>query len=611
MIASAQPTTGDGGDAAPAEAENPIPADAPSTGALLWRLIRRARGYGWIITALFALGFVVSGIRYARAWMIQPAYDEVVTPFLGGTPVLFEAGSLAFNLAIAYAITIVIQPAAVFFRSYSAHWVVASVRRDLDQDIARRLLAAPLRTHRSGTSGDFLARALTDAQLACQAVLLVFNEVILNSQLVLMGFVALVLTSWPLSLLTLLGLPVLLGVLSFFGKRVEKQSKRRQETQGDLSQRLLAILSGIKVIKAFQGQDVEASAYETQTGKYFRRHMKVVWNGVAARAVGELVNPTLALIVIGVGLWAVLDGRLTLGVLMQFGACLGIIYKPLKTLIQHYPKIIEASAGARRVFQILDLEDEPADRPDARVMEGLGHRLAFRDVHFDYGGAPILQGIDLEIAPGEVVAFVGRTGTGKSTLMDLALRFHDPTRGAIEIDGINLRDYARRSFLDQVAVVTQEPFLFDVSVAENIRYGRRDASDDEIRAAARAASAHEFVQELPDGYDTTVGEFGLRLSGGQRQRLTIARAILADPAILIFDEATSALDAQTEAAVQEAIESLRGERTIFLVAHRLSTIRRADRIVVLDGGRIVQTGTHEELAANPGVYRDLIGAQAA
>jgi len=600
----------DSKESSPSEPD-PGSADAPSTGALLWRLLRRARAYRLVIVALFLLGGVVAGVRYGRAWLIRPSLDEVVVPFSTGTVEASEVGSVALTLALVYSVTYVIQPFAVFFRSYSAQWIVASVRRDLDRDIARRLLAAPLRAHRSGTSGDFLARALTDAQLACQAVLLVFNEVILNSQLVLLGFVALVVTSWPLTLLTLLGMPILLVVLSYFGKRVETQSQRRQETQGDLSQRLLAILSGIKVIKAFQGQAVEESAYTVQTGKYFRRHMKVVWNNVASRAVGEFVNPLIACLVLGVGLWAVLDERLSLGVLFQFGACLGIIYKPLKTLIQHYPKIIEASAGARRVFQVLDLEDEPPDAPDARPMEGLRHRIVFRDVHFDYGGDPVLRGIDLEVAPGEVVAFVGRTGTGKSTLMDLALRFHDPTRGAIEIDGIDLRSYARRSFLDHVAVVSQEPFLFDVSVAENIRYGRRDATDDEIRAAARAASADEFVRALPEGYATTVGEFGLRLSGGQRQRLTIARAILADPAILIFDEATSALDAKTEAAVQEAIESLRGERTIFLVAHRLSTIRRADRIVVLEDGRIVQSGTHDELAGQPGVYRDLIGAQAA
>jgi ABC-type multidrug transport system fused ATPase/permease subunit len=254
------------------------------------------------------------------------------------------------------------------------------------------------------------------------------------------------------------------------------------------------------------------------------------------------------------------------------------------------------------------MEEDVPDRPNAKEMRGLTRGIRFRDVHFDYGQGPILQGIDLEVKPGEVVAIVGRTGTGKSTLMDLLLRFHDPTKGSIEVDGVDLRDLKRKSFLAHVAVVTQEPFLFDVSILENIRYGKPQATMDEVRTAAAAASADEFIDELPQGYDTPVGEFGLRLSGGQRQRITIARAILADPAILVFDEATSSLDAKTERAVQLAIESLRGERTIFLVAHRLTTIRHADRIVVLDEGRIVDVGDHETLLSRPGIYRELIGA---
>ena len=595
------------------DATEVVAADRPNaltTAGVLWRLFARAGGQWPAITALVFFGVVVAVVRYGRAIITQPVVDEVGMPMLVERVPFEEVAEIAIPLAILYGISVVVQPIAVFLRSYSAHWVVASVRRELDRAIARHLIAAPLRVHRGGTSGDFLARALTDSQLACRAVLLFYNEVILNSQLVLLGFASLVWTSWQLTLLTLVGMPILLFVLGYFGKRIEAQSQRRQETQGDLSQRLLAILSGIKVIKAFQGQAVEEEAYTVQTGKFLRRHMKVIWNGVAARAVGEFVNPLVAILALGTGFWLIVTDRgMSLGVLMQFGLCLGVTYKPLKTLIQHYPKIIESAASARRVFAVLDLEDEPEDAPNAREMTGLRYNIVFRNVHFDYGGEPVLAGIDLVVEPGEVIAIVGRTGTGKSTLMDLVLRFHDPTRGAIEIDGVDLRDYQRRSFLDHIAVVSQEPFLFDVSVAENIRYGRPEASDEEVRAAAVAASADEFVNALPDRYDTEVGEFGLRLSGGQRQRLTIARAILADPAILVFDEATSALDARTEAAVQEAIESLRGERTIFLVAHRLSTIRRADRIVVLDGARIAQLGTHEELSAQTGVYRELIGAQ--
>ncbi len=600
---------------------------------------------------VFAAGLAITFVRYLRAYLFKPLMDDVLVPasseqvsFALVRPVLVELGVLL-------GLTLVVLPIAVFVRSYGAQWIVARVRQDIDRAVAARFLAAPLRLHRAGSSGDFMARALTDAQLACNAVSVAYNEVLINVQMVVGGAIALFLSSWQLATLSLIAMPPFFLVLSFFGRRIERQSHRRQETQGDLSQRLLAILSGIKVIKAFQGQALEAEAFAVETGKYFRRHMKVIWNGVLAKATGELMNPTIGFLVIGFGVWLLLQDMwgMTIGTLTEFSMILVTVYKPIKALTQSFPRMVESAGGARRLFAVLDLAGEPPDRPGARPMRGLEREIRLRDVSYAYepayepadepaneqadeaaprdaferaatqaGDGPdetrdrrwVLRGIDLHVARGEVVAIVGRTGTGKSTLVDLVLRFDDPTRGGIEIDGVDLRDLERASFLDHVAVVTQEPFLFDASIAENIRYGRRDASDEEIRAAARAASADEFIQQLPDGYDTPVGEFGLRLSGGQRQRLTIARAILADPDILVFDEATSALDAQTERAVQHAIESLRGERTIFLVAHRLSTIRHADRIVVLDEGRIVQEGDHEALMREPGLYRELIGIQA-
>ena len=579
----------------------------------LSRLLVRSFRYRGMIAFVFLVGVAVSGFRYLRAYLLRPLMDELVVPWIKGVTPLSGMGPRAEELALLMGLTMIGLPIAVFLRSYWSHWVVACVRRDIDRDVAERFLAAPLAAHRDGRSGDFLSRALTDARLTSDSVLLLYNEVLINLQLVIGGAIALFLTSWQLTLLTLTSLPILAGFLGYFGRRVRKQSNRRQETQGDLAQRLLAILSGIKVIKAFQGQDLEEQAYATETGRYFKRHMKVVWNGLIARAVSEVVNPLIAISVLGLGVWLLMNERwgITIGILSQFAASLIVVYKPLKILVNDYPKVMEALAPTERLFRVLDMSREPADPPGARTMTGLSHRIRFRDVQFDYGAGPVLRGIDLEIEPGEVVAIVGRSGAGKSTLVDLLLRFHDPSSGVLEIDGVDLRDYARQSFLDHVAVVTQEPFLFDVSVRDNIRYGRKDATDAEVEEAAIAASAHEFIASLPEGYETEVGEFGLRLSGGQRQRLTIARAILADPAILVFDEATSALDARTEATVQAAIESLRGERTIVLVAHRLSTIRYADRIVVLDEGRVAQTGSHDELIAQPGLYRDLIGSQAA
>jgi len=598
------------------------PANEPDAAARVapphpkpWPLLRRMLGLSWVywksILGIFLLGWVISFVHYLRAYLFKPMLDDVLIPSAAGG-VRFElVQPILGEIALLLGITLVVQPIAVFFRSYGAHWTIASVRRDVDQTVAGKLLAAPLRVHRAGSSGDFLARAMTDVQLACQSVGIIYNEFLVNVQRVIGGAVALFLASWPLALCSLIAMPPFLLALSYFGRRIQRQSHRRQETQGDLSQRLLSILSGIKVIKAFQGQELEESAFSIETGKYFRRHMKVVWNAVLSKATSELLNPILGFSIIGFGVWLMINEMwgITIGTLVQVAMIMVMVYKPIKALSTSFPKIMESTGGAARLFTLLDMDEEPADRPDARAMTGLAHHIHFKDVYFDYGDEPVLCGIDLEVRAGEVIALVGRSGTGKSTLVDLVLRFHDPTRGSIEIDGVDLRDIQRQSFLDHVAVVTQEPFLFDETVFENIRYGRPDATAAEVHAAAEAASAAEFIDELPEGYDTPVGEFGLRLSGGQRQRLTIARAILANPAILVFDEATSALDAKTERAVQAAIESLRGERTIFLVAHRLSTIRHADRIVVLDQGRIAEIGNHESLMSQPGIYHELIGIQ--
>ena len=576
----------------------------------LMRMLRLSFRYRTAILATLVFAGLFAASRYLKTWMLKPLLDEVILPanqagfdFSAISPRLYELGTIL-------GATLLLTPPVMFLRLYLANWVVARVRQDVDQQVARKFLSAPLRLHRGEASGEFLSRALTDAHLACRALEVLYKDVLEDFMLLVGGGVAMVFLSWQLSLLSMVTMPFLLVVLGYFGNRIQKKTQRRQETQSDLSQRLIGILSGIKVIKAFQGQDLELEAFGRETLTYFRRHMKVIFHRAMAKTTSEAVNQILGAAIVGAGAFFVLRGMfdLTAGTLAAFAMVMIQIYKPIKSLTISYTTIMESNAGAQRLFEVFDMEEEVPDRPNAKEMRGLTRGIRFRDVHFDYGQGTILQGIDLEVKPGEVIAVVGRTGTGKSTLMDLLLRFHDPTQGSIEIDGVDLRDLKRQSFLDHVAVVTQEPFLFDVSILENIRYGKPEASFEEVRTAAAAASADEFIDELPQGYETPVGEFGLRLSGGQRQRITIARAILADPAILVFDEATSSLDAKTERAVQLAIESLRGQRTIFLVAHRLTTIRHADRIVVLDQGRIVDVGDHETLLSRPGIYRELIGA---
>jgi subfamily B ATP-binding cassette protein MsbA len=597
------------------ENPNALPSVSSATAARdagsssIRRLIRMSLIHWRQLAAVLVLTIAFTASRFIRAWIFKPLLDEILVPAANGTLEIAAVEGRVWQIGLLVGGTLIVTPIAMFYRTYLAHWVVSKVRKHIDLEVARKFLNAPLRVHRRGSSGDLLSRALTDARLACESLIFIYRDVGNSVIMLIGGLITMFATSWQLALLSMTTVLPSLFILRFFGRRIQKQTRRRQETQGDLSQRLIAILSGIKVIKAFRGHHAEITAFEIETEKFFKRHMKMIKNRVMAKSSTEALNQLLGTAILGVGAVMTFQGlwEITIGTLATFALILVTIYKPIKTLTMSYTNIVEASVSGDRLFQVLDMPEDPPDRPDARPMIGLSQGIRFRDLHFDYGEGPILRGIDLEVRSGEVIAIVGRTGTGKSTLMDLLLRFHDPTSGSIEIDGIDLRDLQRDSFLDHVAVVTQEPFLFDETISENIRYGRHGASDEEVREAAKAASAHTFISELPEGYETAVGEFGLRLSGGQRQRITIARSILCNPAILVFDEATSALDAKTERAVQVAIDALRGERTIFIVAHRLTTIRHADRIVVLDAGRVAEVGDHETLMNRTGIYRELVG----
>jgi ABC-type multidrug transport system fused ATPase/permease subunit len=330
-----------------------------------------------------------------------------------------------------------------------------------------------------------------------------------------------------------------------------------------------------------------------------------------SRSMVELLNQTMTFgaLLVGIavmGLW-----NISIGDLVAFALLSSQAYRPVKKLARNWNSLMEAEASAERFFAVMDTPVHVRDARDAVAIGPVSRSVAMRGVWFSYDGVePVLRDVSFEARAGEVVALVGPTGAGKTTLADLLLRFYDPDRGRIEIDGIDLRSITRDSLLAQMAVVTQEPFLFDGTIRENLRYARPDATEDEVRAAAVAAHVDEFVRDLPKGYDTEVGTTGVRLSGGQRQRVTIGRAILKDPSILILDEATSSLDSKSEKLVQEAIDSLLGgQRTVFVIAHRLSTIRRADRILVLEGGRITQHGSHADLMARGGLYRELVELQ--
>ena len=635
---------------------------------------RRMGGYSkpylWLIGIALVCSLIFAGGRYGRALLMKPLLDDVLMPFqavssetrdwlpdlgfgsssdietpsphthapepgLAGTPsgsnsiasteasaaekriqehdakVMARVGA-DFAWIVQLSLVIVIAlPLALYARTYLLAYAMGRVSVDIQRSLAQKLLVLPLSHHHEARGGDTLTRALSDSEASRQGIELFYFDFLQAAIMITFGIASLLYISWQLTLVSLIVIPVIVGILAFFGRKIHTKSRRRQEQHAEVVHRLLSILSGIKVIKAFRGEELENRAFTREAEKFFRRNLKVEKHRAIATSLVETLNAGVAIGMIVLGSLMVIQGRwgLTSGDVAAFALALATTYQPIKRISRDWTLLNQYVASAERFFALLDTAPETPDTEDAIELGAIRQGIRFTDVNYSYGREPVLRGVSLEVQPGEVVAIVGHTGGGKSTLVDLLLRFFDVDSGSISIDGTDLRKIKRRSLMDRIAIVSQEPFLFDTSILENIHYGRPDASIEDVYRAAEAAHVDEFVDQLPDRYETQVGEFGVHLSGGQRQRVTIARALLKDPSILVCDEATSALDARTERTVHEAIERLRGRRTVFVVAHRLSTIRSADRIIVLENGRVSQNGTHDELMKVRGYYRELVSLQ--
>jgi subfamily B ATP-binding cassette protein MsbA len=605
----------------------------PSSTRILARLLGYARPYLAFValTVVFSLAYA-GGLTW-RVSLIRPLLDDVAVPSLNLRSLEETLGQAAavdpeqqardrhelseriertwHHILLAAVVLVLGMPLVHWVRDYTGEWVMTRMLADMQSALGTSFLQRPLARHVSESRGDAVSRTLWDTLLANRAQSLVFGEAIQDVAIVVVSLVGMFVVNWQLGVVMIAVGPPIALVLSVSGRRIRRASLQRQEQMSEVTQRLMRILSGIKVIRAFGGEGLEARAFTTEALRLFRRAMRVTRQRVMSRSLVELLSQAGFVSLLLVGVWAVIGNlwSLTVGALAAFLGLSAMLYRPMKNLVRLYTAVQDALPAAERMFEVLDERGEPADAADAVSVDRMRSGLAFRDVWFSYGREPVLCGVDLEIAAGEVVALVGRTGAGKTTLVDLIPRFYDPERGRVELDGIDLRRIRRASLRERIAVVTQDAFLFDTTIAENIRYGRPDASFEEVVEAARAAHAHEFIDRLPEGYETEVGEIGNRLSGGQRQRITIARALLRNPDVLVFDEATSALDATSERLVQDAMGALMKGRTVVLIAHRLSTLRIAHRIAVLDGGRIALTGTHDELYRGNALYRELADLQ--
>lgn len=549
-----------------------------------------------IVACLCAAG--VAGMSGLYAWLVQPVLDEI---FIAKDQLLL----LVLPLVILGAATLkgLFSYGQAYLMSYVGYRVVAEVR----QQLFGHFLRMSLPFHRKHSSGRLVARVINDVNEMANAIPNVIRDLFQQ------GLTLLVLTgvafyqNWRLATALLVVMPVSIYAIVKIGRRLRKLAVRGQESMGDMASTLKEAFAGIRLVKAYGGEQVEQQRFAKGNAAYVRAFTK-------SGQLSALTSPLLEVIGIGgiafiiwYGGFSVIDGQMKPGEFFSFLAAMFLAYAPLKKLASANVLVQRAIAAANRVFEMLDMEHEFVRDRGRATLPDISRSLEFQNVSFRYEGSddPAIERINLTVKFGEVIALVGKSGSGKSTLMSLVPRFYDPSEGRILIDGMDLKEVTLTSLRAQIAIVSQETVLFDESVRANIAYGRPDASEEEIVQAAQAGYAWEFIEELPDGLATLIGENGVTLSGGQRQRLAIARAILRNPPLLILDEATSALDTESERKVQAALAELMKNRTTLVIAHRLSTVQHADRIVVLDEGRVVEAGIHHELLRRNGVYTRL------
>ena len=488
-----------------------------------------------------------------------------------------------------------------YLNAYIGQRMVLDIRSDLNSRLQRMSLSFFNRT----PTGAMMSRVINDVGLVTAGITNGAFSIVGDGASLLAVVFAAFWIDWKLALIAFVVFPAAVGPVTQFSRKVRRATRKAQQQMSGITILLQEAYQGNRVVKAFGMEEYERGRFDAELRRLFRTSMRA---STIKAMTGPLIE-AMAAIAIVVVLWygtaSVVSGGRSVGTFGAFLAAMLIIYEPFKRLAGTNNTIQQSLAAAERVFEMMDQPIEVVDEPGALELPPGKHSIAFENVSFRYGDEWVLRGIDLEIGSGKVVALVGMSGGGKSTIADLIPRFYDVQKGRVAIDGIDIRHLTLASLRAQIGIVTQHTFLFNDTIRANIAYGSHERGDDEIVAAARAANAHDFISKLPDGYDTITGELGVRLSGGERQRIAIARALLKNAPILILDEATSSLDSQAERAVQEALENLMANRTTLVIAHRLSTVRRADMIAVVVRGEIVERGTHDELLEIGREYRKL------
>ncbi len=552
------------------------------------------------IIAAICTAIAAGGTAYLP-WIIKDMVDKV----------LKEKDVATLNWIVASIIIVfIIRGVAYYGQSYLMNYVGQRVIIDIRKAVFEKLQRLSLSFYDKNKTGTIMSYVTNDVNALQQAMVENVVEMVTESVILIASIVMMIYLDWKLFLVTFSTFPVVLLFIDQFGKRIRKSGSRIQEATADITSVLQETVSSARVIKSFVREEYEVGRFDRENLNNFRANMKYAQLSATLTPTIEFVSAVGVTIILWYGGNSVINGSITAGALVAFLTYAVNISNPIKRLSRVIGNIQKAMAAAQRVFDVLDLPEKIQNAPDAKLLPPVVGNVKFDHVSFAYNpNEEVLHDVSFDVKPGEMVAFVGPSGAGKSTVASLLPRFYDVTGGTISIDGNDIRKVTLNSLREQVGIVPQETVLFNGSVYDNILYGRLDATPEEVEAAAKAANAHNFIMELPEGYQTMLGDRGVNISGGQRQRISIARAILKNPQILILDEATSALDTESERVVQEALDRLMIGRTSFVIAHRLSTVKNADKIMVLEKGVLVEQGTHDELIAKDGLYAHLYQIQ--
>ena len=583
-------------------------------GKLLFRLLKYALPFWRVSIPALLIVLVVRLVDLYPPILIKQLIDDLLTPAMiaitGGQPVEPSAfGQLAMIVLLmvgAHVFTTVFSAV----RGYMMTWVGQRITLTLRNDAFRHMSILSLDFYQQRETGNLMSRITQDVGRLRDFIAEGLQDIIGDSMTLIYMCIIMFVINWQLALWVLLPIPFIILFSFYFGHKMHKVFHVLWQRYAGISTILASTIPGIRVVKAFTREKYEVGRFEKQAHLVFEGEMNAAKLWTLYQPIMAFMTYIGTVLIWFVGGRQILNGELTLGEIMLFMIYMTRFLQPVRTLAQMNRRFLRAATSAERVFEVLDTPPSVASRKDAVDLPNMRGQVEFRDVFFSYDDEKnALNGISFTTKPGEMIGLVGHSGAGKSTLINLVTRFYDPNEGEIFIDGHDSRDIELRSLRGQIGVVLQDPFLFEGSVADNIGYGKPDATRQEIIAAAKAANAHDFIVKFPDSYDTMVGERGTRVSGGERQRISIARAILKNPRILILDEATSSVDTETESRIQEALGRLIQGRTVFAIAHRLSTLKHSNRLVVLKEGQVDEIGTHEELIAKGGTYANLCEKQ--